>query len=72
MGFWTDWLDPNDNGRHEGPGSKSIPVDADPRSKLDKLAGVPRPREVFCTGCEYPPSACRCDKNLGRPRKWWE
>jgi hypothetical protein len=72
MGLLTDWLNPDDNGRFDGPGKVRLAPDVDPRSKLDKLAGVPRPVEEWCTGCDYPPSSCRCDRELRRPKRWWE
>lgn len=80
MGFWTDWLDPNHNdkieGRYEdGRSAKRTGPDGDmggPRSKWDTLAGVKQPRATWCDMCDRTSGHCRCDKKLGRPRRWWE
>jgi hypothetical protein len=72
MGWFTDWLNPDDNGRHDGPGITRLPELTDSRTKLERLAGEPRRYYEWCTGCDYPPSGCRCDRELRRPKRWWE
>lgn len=49
--------------------------DARRRAKSGRVARVPVPGQdpmTVCAVCQYVPESCRCDPELGRPRRWWE
>lgn len=74
---WLDWLlggsNPRD-GIRGNPIVQRCEPGADARSKLDKLAGVPWPVDVWCDSCGRGGfgTPCKCDPQLGRPAKWFE
>jgi hypothetical protein len=73
MGFWTDWLDPNiGNGAPSKTQRIPLAPGEDARTWWDRFCGVPAPADVRCAVCGYTPNSCRCDPDLGRPRRWWE
>lgn len=76
MGLW-DWLLPDTSdtaGIHGRPQRTRAHPTSDARSRADKLAGVPFPTDVTCGTCGTGGNgrSCRCDPDLGRPRRWWE